>query len=293
MKLLKICAVGAFLCGSSFCHAQIQFLDGLGQPKSLLVSTDETNLQPAAAAGVVRESPLAEVEMTSDGINNPFSYTDLSPSDQAESAKQPAVSSDPTSLPVGIHHRGRNVIDQILQQGVISEIPNAAFAPVMWPVYSAQQPYNPTAQVLLYNRCANSLWDNYAAEQAAACARMYAHLAHSKHAGCAHCTSGCAHCTSGSCATGNCQPAVRSNRYTRGAVGCDTHTVAAVEQGALDQGAYPQVQPVQSPQIPMSTPAPAPTFVPAPLEVPVVTQPRNAALQSPVDNVARLPTVTR
>lgn len=135
----------------------------------MLVATDETRLQPAVAAEISRDS-LIEAENSNQAGNNPFQRAELSPSDQgpsdqAESDNAPLANNDPNSLPVGIHHR-RNVIDQIIQQGVVAELPHTAYAPVDWPM-QMHHSYNPTARILLYNRCANGLWDNYAAEQAA------------------------------------------------------------------------------------------------------------------------------
>lgn len=48
---------------------------------------------------------------------------------------------------------------------------------------------------------------------------------------------------------------------------------------------------LQSVPVPMELPAPG--FVPAPIETPVVEQPLNAALNGSAGNVARLPTLTR
>lgn len=297
MKLVTICAVGAILCGPSFCHAQVKFFDSVAEVRSILVASDDTSLQPATAAAAERESDpdFANAEITVDSKENPFSNRTLA--EDVNSDDQVATETDPNSLPVGIHHR-RNVVDQILQQGLVSQTPNAAFAPVAWP--GSQQNNNPTAQSLLYTRCGVRLWDNYAAEQAAECARIQANLTSHAH-GCATCPSvGCAH---GNCASGNCAPAgplhSRFNRYTSqfadAPVSCVNPTMATGQGCATCQGAtpgYSQAIPAAHPSHNMG-PTPAPSLVPAPIGATQQAYPQTVGFNGSLGNVARLPTVAR
>jgi hypothetical protein len=285
MKFVRICAVGAFLCGPSFCHAQIQFFDSLGDTKSILVSTEDSELRPSTASGATRTgiSQAAEISIESDP--GPFPYGELSPSDEVTAVGE----SESGSVPVGAHHR-RRVVDQILLQGALAQVPNAAIEPVAWP---AQMPHyhNPTGNYLLASRCANGLWLNYPAEQAAECARIQSHLMAHHHAGCAACgNTGCAP----TCDSGNCQPAAKFNRYTNSYSNCDAYSAPIAQACSPSQHASQQFQPSAVP-VPPSYPAasPVPTYVPALIEAPVLEQPTKAAGSSSAGKVASLPSVTR
>ncbi len=297
MKLAKICAVGAILCGPSFCQAQVKFFDSVDQVRSILVAADDTSLQPAAAANAQRESSsqFANAEVTVDGGENPFPAG--SPLDVASASDLPVNNTDPSSLPVGLHHR-RNAIDQILQNGLIAQTPNAAFAPVAWPGREVAD--NPTARSMLYTRCNINLWDNYAAEQAAECARIQAHLTpgHGHHHGCATCPPvGCAPvgCATGSCGHGGHGGLhARLNRYTGqlagkfagdSAVGCDCASAPVAQscatcQAGVQQHANPAIPTVQplSPEAPSMQPSLAPALVPAPIGAVNHPQPHTAAV---------------
>jgi hypothetical protein len=56
--------------------------------------------------------------------------------------------------------------------------PHVAHEPIVWPygLEGAAVPYNPTVTVMTRNWCADGLWDNYAAQRAAECARIQSDL---------------------------------------------------------------------------------------------------------------------
>lgn len=296
MNGFKVLAVGAFLyCGPSFCHAQINVLDTQTGPKSILVkAVQEDAFQPAGESELTR-SRSVEAEITSDEADAAFEGTNPSPSDMLiDDHKTQSPVSDPASLPVGIRHR-HNPIDQILQNGLMSQTPNSAQVPVAWP---SQGNYNPTAQFMSNPGCTQGLWDSYPAERAAECALMYQRLAGHQHCracsqgcgtqgcgtqgcgaqGCGKpgCNAGCKSCGPAGCGSARCgaahfQPV---NRYAPAV--CDgSHVAPAAHRTAANQ---PQFQ---------SLLAPAPT-----LAAPLADESKSEAAKDK-DNVAQLPGLFR
>jgi hypothetical protein len=206
MKLVKFCAVGAFLCcGGLYCYAQ----DASATLESpFQYSEPSSNLVPTPTAEIDRSSDSADAEIEIDGGENPHYIS--SPSDATVKA---AESTDPASLPVDA--RQLSPIDQILQQGLVSQYSGDANQ-IVWPVH--QRPDNPTARVMKYGWCGDGLWCNFPAERAAQCAAIQRRLAGHQH--CGHCSI-CNSCASGSC-NGHTHAPVR-NRYLTGAAGgCDS-----------------------------------------------------------------------
>lgn len=235
MNGFKLLAVGAFLCsGTSFCHAQINILENSSETRSILVRNGDDRFQPAPAADLTRQNVQAEItESPSDQMVRGGS--DLIIDGQATSTQTP----DPTSLPVA--HGQPNVIDQILRNGVIAQTPHSAQVPIAWPM---QQVDNPTARMMMVTACTQGLWDSYPSERAAECARMYQHLAKSRHAhGCSLSQHGhCQHAGNG-CGCASCGVAKKPvNRYAPAA--CDS---VAANQNSQSLN-YPKFQSLLAPE---------------------------------------------
>lgn len=210
MKLVKFCAVGAFLCcGGTFCFAQEQESPLAEAAESVFFENEQPeSLVPAPAADLERPANPGDDDLVIDGGENPF-YTS-SPSDRNGTVKA-ADPNDPASLPVGTHQL--SPIDQILQQGVVAQYPDGSSS-IVWPMQ--QRADNPTARVMRYGWCGEGLWCNFPAERAAQCAKIQQRLAGHHHLG--GCSSGCSTCASGAC---DSHGTVR-NRYTSGASSCDS-----------------------------------------------------------------------
>jgi hypothetical protein len=276
MNGFRVLAVGAFLyCGPSFCQAQINILENQAHPRSVLVRAAQEDFSQTADSANLTRSQNVDAEISSNAIDDPFPGANPSPSDTLVDANvDPAPDSDPASLPVGIRHR-HNPIDQILRNGLISQTPNAAQAPVSWPMQGVD---NPTARMLLNTGCTQGLWDNYPAERAAECALMYQRLAGNQRAhGC-----GCQSCGAQGCGTSckTCRQTGRgnahfhpTNRYAPAS--CDARTTPASHAAAKSQ---PQFESLLAP-------------------IPVVNTPIASESKSEVpenqDNVAQLPGLFR
>lgn len=263
MNGFKAFAVGAFLyCGPTICHAQISILENNSEPRSILVRSGDERVQPAAAADLTRQSIQAEIS-----ADSPMDISGVSPSDVFVDARvQQTPTPDPASLP---HAQSQpNVIDQILRNGLIAQTPNSAQVPVAWPM---QQPDNPTARMMLATGCTAGLWDNYPAERAAECARMYQHLAKK------HCAHGCglhhhAHAACATCAGGRAAKPV--NRYAPAPAACDS----APFQSASHVSPQPNFQSLLAPTPTMAEP---------------LNDPSLHTVQDNQDNVAQLPGLIR
>jgi hypothetical protein len=259
MNGFKVFAVGAFLCGPSFCFAQVNSPEIPARPRTILVKAVQEDFQPTAEADLKRPG-TASAEISSDEI-------------LIDSDETPAPLSDPASLPTGIRHR-HNPIDQIIRNGSILQTPNSAQVPVCWPM---QGNFNPTAHVMMNTGCTQGLWDNYPAERAAECAQMYHHLAGRQHCyGCAKqkCAIGCNSCSHAGCGTPACgsahfQPV---NRYAP--ANCDTNFVSSVSHRAVQ----PQYQTL---------------VVPAPFLAEPLTEKALSKSSADRDNVAKLPGLFR
>ncbi len=189
MKKIIFCATVAFsCCGMTSLYGQIHLPHGTPMPAPLLVSG-----QDLLDAEIDDESPMP-FATPSPAIANPFDLgPPTAPAETNTQLVEPtaqvdsATTQDPTSLPVGRRHRGRTIVDTMIDYNTLSNTPHAAYAPVQWsPV--AQTP-NPVAQFMLRQECVDGLWAGYSAQRAAECAAMWAHLS-GHHGHCCGLTAG-------------------------------------------------------------------------------------------------------
>lgn len=230
-KLTLLAAAALSCCVYSNTFAQVQILRATGPSAAPRLVSDQTQLDDLPSAQATNANNLGP-----DGaqvVPNPFDYfadhlPRISPPPAAENnspqilsedgslledgltgppvAKQDSDASSPATLPVGRHHRHqRSVVDTIVDQAAIGNIPHVSTTPIQW--CPAPQTPSPVAEWLLREECVAGLWDGYPQRRAAECAHMWAHL-----------SGHCGHCGSGGCATvaGPCsacaEPRVR-NRY--------------------------------------------------------------------------------
>ena len=238
MKKLTLLAAAALSCCTyTTTFAQVQILRATGPAAAPRLVSDQTRLDDLNTAPATDASALE-----SDGaqlLPNPFDYfadqlptstpqaaaetssTQLLPEEQSlledgltniPSAKQDTDDSSPASLPVGRHHRHqRSVVDTIVDQAAIGNIPHVTTTPIYWG--GVPQTPNHVAEWLLREDCVGGLWDGYPQQRAAECADMWAHLS-------GHCGH-CGHCGSGGCGTvaEPCNACVKPrvhNRYLSG-----------------------------------------------------------------------------
>ncbi len=122
-----------------------------------------------------------------------------------------AAEQDPASLPVGRHHRrAPSVVDTIINQAALGNIPHASTTPVYWG--GTHHTPNPVAEWLLREECVAGLWANYPQQRAAECAQMWACLAGHSSCGASSCGT-----VSGPCSV--CAGTRVRNRYREQACG--------------------------------------------------------------------------
>lgn len=246
-KLTLLAAAAISCCAFSPTFAQVQILRSATRPTAPRLVSDKTelnDLEPFATAGqnslksVAQEAipnpfdyfseELPTVEPKSDSSNTspellteeqsllegdlPTSFSTPRPID----AKQNLIvedSDEAGSSPVGLHHhRNPSVVDTIVNQATLGNIPHCATSPINWG--TTQHTPNAVAEWLLREQCVEGLWANYPQQRAAECAQMWANLA--GHSACGS-GSGCNNISGpcSACAQPSCAPALgRHNRYT-------------------------------------------------------------------------------
>ena len=253
-KLTLLTAAALACCAFSPTFAQVQILRAGANPSAPRLVSDRTeldDLEPFATANQDSQESLIQ-----EAIPNPFDYfseelptlqpksdgsnisSDLQSEEQSlfeqglptdATARQPFDSApnseaqeldadDADSIPVGRQHlHNPSVVDTIVNQATLGNIPHCATTPVYWG--DTQHTPNPVADWLLREECVAGLWAGYPQQRAAECAHMWARL--SGHSSCG-CGSGCGN-VSGPCSVCT-QPTGRLNRYTgrfsAAAVGC-------------------------------------------------------------------------
>jgi hypothetical protein len=207
MKIVKICAVGAFLCcGGTFTFAQEDSTPAAQAAESVNFDGGLDELIPAPASDLNRNPELADDHTIVDGGENPF-YTS-SPSDQKATVSAAPDTSDPASLSVSTQHHEVGPVVGLMNY------PDASESPVAWPNYGR---YNPTARVMMKSWCVDGLWSSFPAERAAQCAKIQQHLS-------GNCSAGCGGHTLGGCQVGQQGCGQVRNRYTHtGSSACDSN----------------------------------------------------------------------
>lgn len=243
-KLTLLTAAALSCCALSSTFAQVQILRSgarASAPRLVSEQTERDDLEPFAGATEDSQESVAK-----EAIPNPFDYfsedlptvqpksavsenssdrlteehslledglptTSLAPKSndsKPSSLAQESDADDEASTPVGRHHRRKpSVVDTIVNQATLGNVPNCATTPVYWG--GAQHTPNPVAEWLLREQCVEGLWASYPQLRAAECAQMWNCLAgHSAHG----CGSGCGD-VSGLCSV-CAQSHARHNRYT-------------------------------------------------------------------------------
>lgn len=216
MKKFYFCAAALSVCCiANSSSAQIRVLGGQPTPAPRLVATQS-------------EAEIGSDFDASPSMANPF---DFGPNDSLMSAGDPPIidqpppfsqplsnaPSDPQSLHVGKHAHGRQVVDAIIDHSTVHSVPHAGSVPINW-CPGVMTPPNHVAQVMLRQSCVDGLWDGYAAERAAECARQWEHIAGKQHGcGCGRSCGG--HCSAGVPGPGPSLCNKPRNRYLERAVG--------------------------------------------------------------------------
>ncbi len=229
MKILTLLTAAALSCCTfSTTLAQVQILRAAGpSPAPRLVSDQTQREDLTSAVGAPQRALSGE---GTEQIANPFDYfaeqespqtTQAAPTEAATrslpeqpgliedaasdpvAAQPPASDSLPATLPVGRHHHQRSIVDTIVDQAALGNVPQLMYAPLY--AAGAPQTPNPVADWLLREECVAGLWGGYDRQRAAECAHMWAHLSShcGHHATCGHHAGACNACNS---------PRVR-NRY--------------------------------------------------------------------------------
>ncbi|MEO8271514.1 MAG: hypothetical protein ABI557_17455 [Aureliella sp.] len=265
-KLTLLTAAALSCCAFSSAVAQVQNFRSGTRPSAPRLVSDQTELNDldpfASLTGDSQDSVAKEA------IPNPFDYfseelptvepkasssttssdllteeqslfeEDLSSSSRAPQPQatkrnpfsKEADTDSAASVPVGRHHRHNpSVVDTIVNQAALGNIPHCATTPIDWGV----SPHTPhaVAEWLLREQCVAGLWDGYPQQRAAECAHMWACL--NGHSACGSgCNSACGPCNA--CA----QPQARHNRYTglcsAAPNGCEPCTSCQTEAAPCD-----------------------------------------------------------
>lgn len=192
MKKIILCATVAFsCCGINSLYGQIHLPHGSPTLAPQLVANQ------TQAAEIDGETPMPFQAPTPVVVPNPFDFELSSPSPETNAAQNAGVSGveltdspslnqsnlDPSSLPVGRHHRRRpNIVDTMADYSMLANTPHAGVTPVDW--CRTNRTPNPIADIILRQECVEGLWAGYPAERAAECARMWEKIHGSCNNGC-------------------------------------------------------------------------------------------------------------